>query len=309
MVCSRPYPTRCAELVSHLHLFVLVSINALWGFNFVAGKLGTEEFGPLLFITLRFAVVMILLTAFIRWVPGQMLRILAIGLCLGVGHYAFIFWGIHIAGSLSAVAITSQLTVPLTTILAILFLHERIGRTRAFAIAISFAGVVLLGFEPVGPEHLLALVLTTIASLAMAVATIMIRTLNQVAIFNLQAWIALIATVSMSLITWVEEKPTINELFVIPLTSYWTVVYSAVGATIIGHGLLYYLLRRYPVNNVAPFITLSTLFAMGFGVLFLDDVLTPRIIAGGLLTLLGVTIVAIRNAGTNTPVSISRTTH
>ena len=73
------------------HLALLVFVNALWGLNFLAGKLGTEVFGPLMFSTLRFAVVLLLLFPFIRVVKGQMKLIVLIGLCLGAGHYSIMF--------------------------------------------------------------------------------------------------------------------------------------------------------------------------------------------------------------------------
>ena len=292
------------HLVTRHHLLLLILLNALWGFNFVAGKAGTTVFGPMLFITLRFTIVLVLLGFFLRWVPGQMRRIITIGLCMGVGHFAFMFYGIYLAGSLSSVAITSQLTVPFATLLAVTFLGERIRLTRVAAIIISFTGVVVIGFAPVGPEHLTALILTAVASLAMAISTILIRQLKGVAVMNLQAWIALCATIAMGTITLVLEHPQWQHLASIPLFDYWTVVYSAIGATIVGHGLLYFLLQRYSVNSVAPFITLSTLFAIVFGILFTGDTLTLKIAIGGGLTLLGVTIVAVRNARENAPSGI-----
>ncbi len=290
--------------MNRLHLLLLIGVNALWGFNYIAGKEGTGTFGPLLFITLRFSVVLILLLVFLRWVPGQMRRILGIGFCMGIGHYAFLFYGIHLAGSLSSVAIAAQLTVPFATLLAIVFLKERIGVTRVLAITASFAGVAIIGFEPFGPEHTVALIFTGVASLAMAIATILMRQLEGVPAFNLQAWIALCSTVSMAIITWFFENPDLSLLQEIPVNQYWTVLYSAIGATIMGHSALYFLLQRYPINSVAPFITLSTLFAIAFGGFFLNDQLTLKISLGGLLTLLGVTVVAIRNAKENVPTSI-----
>lgn len=290
--------------MTRIHLLLLIAINALWGFNFIAGKTGTATFGPLTFITLRFAIVLFLLAAFLRWVPGQMLRVAAIGLCLGIGHYSFMFYGIHLAGSLSSVAIATQLTVPFATILAIIFLGERIRILRFCAIATSFVGVILIGFEPVGSNHLTALGFTAIASAAMAMATIMMRQLKDVAVFNLQAWIALYATSGMCVITLVFERPDVEYLASIPLQAYWTAAYSAIAGTIIGHGMLYYLLQRYPINFIAPFTTLSSVFAILFSILFLDEILTLKIAIGGLLTMAGVTIVAIRNAKENAPSGI-----
>lgn len=284
--------------LNRLHLVLLICINALWGFNFIAAKLGTAVFGPFLFITIRFTIVFILLAFFLRWVPGQMYRILGIGVCMGVGHYAFMFYGVYLAGSLSSVAIASQLTVPFATLLAILFLKERIGITRILAIAASFLGVVIIGFEPFGVEHLVALAYTTIASLAMATATVSMRQLKNVAVFNLQAWIAIVSCLSMAVITWCIQPPKMSHISSIAVADYWTILFSAIGATILGHGSLYYLLQRYPVINIAPFITLSTLFAIVFGILFLNEQLTFKIAVGGILTLLGVTVIAMRDVKT-----------
>ena len=161
--------------------------------------------------------------------------------------------------------------------------------------------MVVIGFEPVGPEHLLALLAATVAAAVMAVAAILMRRLAGVGVFNLQGWIALVSTSVLSLLTWTFESHSLIEFRNIPIEHYWTPIYSAIGATIIGHGSLYYLLQRYEVNHVAPFITLSSLFAVIFGIVFMGDTLTVNIVIGGLLTLLGVTVIALRNARQSTP--------
>jgi len=284
------------------HLALLLFINALWGFNYIAGKVGTGEFGPLMFSTLRFAAVLLLLWPCLRIVGGQMGAVLLIGLCLGAGHYSFMFYALYLADNVSSIAIAAQLTVPFSTLFAIVFLNERIGWTRTLAITASFLGVVVIGFEPVNStEQGLALLVACLAAAAMAVATILMRGLNGVGVFNLQAWVALVSVTSLALLTVVFEIESFIQLPGIPIHAYWAPVYSAVGATIIGHGSLYYLLQRYPVNQVAPFITLSTLFAIAWGVWLMDDSLTARVLIGGALTLLGVTVIAQRNAKSNTP--------
>lgn len=290
--------------MSFLHLALLVFINVLWGFNFLAGKIGTELFGPLLFSTIRFAVVLLLLFPWLRLVNGQMWLVFIIGLCLGAGHYAIMFYALYLGESISSLAIAAQLTVPFSTILAIIFLRERIGFTRIFAIAISFLGVVVISFEPMGSEHLLAMAAVTVAAFAMAVAAILMRRLEGVGVFNLQAWIALVSTIVLSLLTALLESPDTASFAGLTIIDFWTPVYSAIGATIIGHGSLYYLIQRYEVNSVAPFITLSTLFAIVFGIVLMNDALTMRIVVGGLLTLFGVTIIALRNARQSTPSSL-----
>ena len=278
------------------HLLLLIFVNACWGFNYIAGKQGTEEFGPLWFSALRFIVVVILLLPFARWKTGQMKTILLIGMLLGVVHYPFMFSAMYLTDNISAVAIAAQLVVPFSTIVAVLYLKEQIGITRTIAIALSFIGVVVISFEPIGADHVLSLVLTAVAAAAMAAAAIMMRRLNNAGVFNLQFWIAATASVSLIVLTVLFESPSYEKLVSFELVDYWSPVYSAVGATIIGHGSFYYLLQRYEVNDVAPFITLSSLFAVGFGIVLLGDQMTSRVIVGGLLTLIGVTVIATRGA-------------
>lgn len=289
--------------MSFAHLTLLIFVNACWGFNFIAGTIGTQLFGPLLFSGLRFLVVLVLLVPFLRQVTGQMSRIIRIAVVMGVGHYSIMFYAMSIAENISAIAIAAQLAVPISTLLAVLFLHERVGLTRSIAIALSFMGVVLIGFEPISGDHLLSVLMATLGSVAIAAASIWMRQLSDVGVFNLQAWIALIAAPSLLLLSLMIESPDAQLLASIRWQDYWSPVYSAIGATIVGHGSFYYLLQRYPVNQVSPFITLSTLFAILFGVTLMGDELTPRIVTGGLLTLIGVTIIAKRNASKDIPTS------
>ena len=48
------------------------------------------------------------------------------------------------------------------------------------------------------------------------------------------------------------------------------------------------------MTSLSPLTTLSPVFGVTFGVLLYGDVLSVRIVAGGLLTLIGVTIIALR---------------
>ncbi|MBX2838780.1 MAG: EamA family transporter [Gammaproteobacteria bacterium] len=277
------------------HLLVLIGINILWGMNFVAAKIGTTEFGPFLFTTLRFAIVLVLLCGFIRWPGKQIWNVVTMSLVQGVAHYSLVFYAIYLTESVSSLAIVTQLVVPFSTILAVLLLKESIGVPRIVAITVAFAGVAIMSFEPLGPQHIHGILITLVGTFCIAYSTIVMRRMQNVGVFNLQAWIALIATPIMGLLTWIIESPTLDTFTEPDLLAYWAPAYAGIAATIIGHGLLYWFIQRYTINSVAPFITLSVVFGVLFSILFLDDVLTLRILIGGLLTLLGVTVVALRN--------------
>ena len=73
-------------------------------------------------------------------------------------------------------------------------------------------------------------------------------------------------------------------------------------ASLIGHGGLYFLLQRYPVTWVNPLFLLSPIFAIFFGVTVYGDQLTIQIVLGGLMTIGGVAIIAIRSARRGAPI-------
>ena len=68
------------------------------------------------------------------------------------------------------------------------------------------------------------------------------------------------------------------------IIDFWTPLYSAIGASIVGHGIVYYLLGRYPVSIVTPLLLPTPIIATFLGVLFFGDVLGWKMILGGAMT-------------------------
>lgn len=275
------------------HLLLALLANIAWAFNFIAGKAGVAHFQPFLFTALRFAFVLLALFSFLRWIPGQMRRVLGIGLVLGILHFSLIFAGLAASGDISSVAIASQLYVPFSALLATLVLGETLEGRRWFGIALAFGGVMAIGFDPVVFQHLEALLLVTAAAMAQAVATIQMRRLQGVNVFVLQAWIALCATPGLALLSLLFEREQWTALRAATWLELAAPLYSAIGASIVGHGILYYLVSRYPVGVTTPLMLLTPVLAVVFGVLLWGDVLSGRLVLGGLLTLAGIAIITV----------------
>ena len=265
-----------------------------WAFNFIAGKAGVAHFPPLLFTALRFAILLLLAWPFLRWVSGQMGRVLLIAFILGVLHFGLIFAGLAASGDIASVAIATQLYVPFAALLAVIFLRERLDGRRMLGISAAFAGVLVIGFDPIVFHHLDALGLITAASLAMAVATVLMRELRGVGVFNLQAWIALFAVPGVSVLSLLLEQGQEAALRSATWLDFAAPAYSAIGASLVGHGVVYYLLKRYPVSVTAPVMLLTPVLAIVFGVTLWGDVLTWKLVLGGFLTIAGVGVITVR---------------
>jgi O-acetylserine/cysteine efflux transporter len=269
-------------------LLLVLLVNSAWGVNFIAGKIGAEVFHPLLFTAIRFLFLLLLMFPWLKPAPGYMKPLLRVAFLLGVFHFGMIFIGLNAGGNIASVAITTQLYVPFSAIFAAVFLKEKISFLSIFSISLAFGGVMVIGFDPIVFNHLDAILWVAGAAFIMAVATILMRQCPNLGVFRLQAWIAVVALPSLLLLSSIFESGQVQILSHASVIDFWTPLYSAIGASIVGHGIVYYLLGRYPVSIVTPLLLPTPVIATLLGVVIFGDVLGWKMIVGGAMTLLGV---------------------
>ncbi len=278
------------------HIVLLVIVNLVWGVNFVAAKWAVTEFPPMLSNALRFSIVLILLSPFIRFVHGRMYHVLAAAVTLGFLHFGTMFIGMQLAKDISSMAIVSQLAVPFATMLAVFMLGERVGWKRAGGISLSFIGVMVIGFDPHVFDHIDAVLLMTLTAFWYALSTIFMRQVKDVPTMVTQSWVGAAGVFGSVLFSITFETGQVDALQSASYLAWGSVLYSGVMSSIVGHGGVNYLLRHYEVSTIAPYFLLTPLFAILAGVIVLDEALTSRIILGGAVTLAGVMVVTLRNA-------------
>src|SRR3546814_258698 len=83
--------------------------------------------------------------------------------------------------------------------------------------------------------------------------------------------------------------------------AYFAVVYQAVVVVVIGYGYWYWLMRRYQINQIMPATLLVPPFGVLSGVILLGETLTLSLIAGGIMTIIGVAIIILRRPRTTAP--------
>lgn len=278
------------------HIAMALVISAIWGFSFVASKVGLDHFPPLFFTALRFLLVAILLSPFLRIVKGRMKPIFWIAITVGVFHFTFLYLGIFAAGGVTAVAITSQLIAPFSVILAVILLKETIGWRRILGIIMAFGGVMVLGFDPVIFNQLEGVLLVAVAALFMSVGLILMRQIQNVRTMSMQAWIGAISTVPLMLLSFSVESGQVDSVMSMGWEALGALAFVVIVTTIIAHGGWYYLIQRYPIAVLTPFGLLAPIFGVAFGVMLFSEPITLRFVLGGILTLAGVAIINLRTA-------------
>lgn len=279
------------------HFLLLLSICLLWAGNFVAAAWAVRIFEPVSFAVLRFALVLALLLPFLRLpARSQWLTLLSCCLTMGAIHFALVFLALGRSEDVSSIALLMQVYVPLSTLLAVIALGERIGWRTTSGILISFLGVLVMGLDPLVLAQIDVMLLVLSSALALAVGTVLMRRLKGVGVFNFQAWNALLSLVPLGLLAlWLESpEQMILEASRQQPTAWLLVAYSAIAASIIGHGGFFWLLQRHEVNRITPYLLLVPILAVILGVLLWGDRPGPRLLTGGGLVLAGVLWITLR---------------
>lgn len=276
-------------------LLLLIAITFIWGLNLITSKVGLEEIPPILFTFLRFIIVAIVLTPVLRIQPGQMSAVVVAALLSGALSFALNFAAIRRASNISSVAIAGQLSVPFATLLSVALLGETVRWRRWTGILLSFVGVAIMGFDPQIGERWESLALVVASAFVGALGLIAVKKLWGFSPLELLAWTVWISLPVLFLTTLRVEDPDFVQLLHDVTWKGWSsLLFAAIGASLIAHTGYFHLVQRYPVTSVAPLTTLSPVFSVIFGVMLLGDQLTSRIVFGGVLTLLGVLIITLR---------------
>ena len=112
---------------------------------------------------------------------------------------------------------------------------------------------------------------------------------------TIQSWVALMAVVGSLILTLVFESGQLESIQNAGIHAWGSILYSALLASILGHVGLNFLLQKYEVSVVSPYLLLMPVFAILAGIILLDEEITGRLILGSIITLFGVFIITIRN--------------
>lgn len=269
----------------------MLLICIIWGFNFVVAKVGVREIPPLLFTALRFSILAIALLPFLKPARGRMRDVVVIALFNGALHFGLMFIGIAMTAA-SVVAVVAQLNVPFATLLSIFFLGEVVRLRRWVGIALSILGVTIVSFDPHVFDALTGVLFAAGAALAAAIAAVCMRSLSNVGVFQLQSWTAVITAPLLLGASLLFESGQGDAIMNAQPITWAALLFTTIGASLIGHNVYYYLLQRYEVSLIAPLSLLSPLLGVVFGILMLGEHVSMRIVLGALTAFIGVGVLA-----------------
>lgn len=294
---AKPSALRQRGAVNLRDFILLTLICLIWAASNVLSKIvvGDWQVPPLFFAAIRFALVLAVTLPWLRPVPRPVWRIVLIGILMGAGNFALLFIGLQTA-SPSAAAVVIQAGVPITTLLSIVLLGERIHWRRALGIALTLVGVLVVVWRP-GLALSAGLVFVLGAAFSGSLGAVLMKQTEEIAPLRFQAWVALTACIPLTLATAAFETGQWSAAISAGWPFLAALLFSALIVSVIAHTAYYGLIARYEANLLAPLTLITPLATIVLGVMITGDQLDGRMIAGSAIALLGVLIVAVRRTG------------
>lgn len=272
---------------------LIAAIAVIWGANNAAAKVATQVLPPMLTACLRFAIAAALLAPFAL---GPLPRTRKLGLLMllaGPVHFSLIYFGFSIAHDLSPISVSLQLWIPMTALASWIFLKEPLSRAAITGMLAAFGGIIVMVLDPHALRDWPSILVGALASAAWALATITARQLPAVSALKIQGLTSFCAALTFAVASAAFERGRWGQLAHADGLIWGAVVFSAVGSTVMATAALFWLVQRREAGRVTPYMLTSPVVSMSIGVLFLGDIITPQILAGALLCMGGVAIVAV----------------
>lgn len=286
-------------------------VATIWGFNFVVIDWGMEGVPPLLFVAIRFAVVLFPAVLLVRR-PDVPWRVLAgIGTFMSLGQFGFLYVSMHAGMPPGLAALVLQAQVIFTVLIAAGWLREAPTPGQAAGVLLGSVGLAVVAAGRGGSVTLLALVLCLLGALSWGVGNVLARSARVTSGLGLTVWSALVVPVPLVALSLLLDGPAVVGAALVGFS--WqaavSTAYTAGVASLVGYAAFNTLLARYPSSAVVPWILLAPVVGMLSAWLLLDQRPTGAETAGGVLLLVGV-LIALRpprSGGAGSAVSASET--
>jgi drug/metabolite transporter (DMT)-like permease len=282
-----------------LAISLLLGCCVFWGFQQVLVKATLVELPPVFQASIRFAGATLLL---LLWCAWRGVKLFAADGSLRAGLLAGALFAVEFTCLYVGLQYTSasRLTVFLYTspfwvaaLLPLWVKSEKLRPLQWAGLACAFAAVAFAlreGFGAAGASTWLGDGLALVAGMFWGLTTVVIRasTLAKVSAEKLLFYQVALSTLALPLVSLALGEQWVWTFSPFAMTS--LLLQTVVGA-FASYLAWMWLLGRYPVTKISVFVFLTPLFALLFGALWLNEAVTPTLIAALVLVAIGIVLV------------------
>jgi O-acetylserine/cysteine efflux transporter len=278
--------------LSAKHTLLILFVVFLLGSAYPTGKLGLNDtIPPILFGALRMSVVFICLIPFFKFQTVKkkyIIPLIGFSVCFGVAVNMFLYLSINASSILAPITIGAQLSIPFGIILSSVFLNEKISYKKWLLITTSFFGIVLLAFDPKVIEEIIGSLLICGMAFFYGMSQVFSRYLKDLDIKFTNTIMSLTGFLILIILSSIFEKNTFETIRNISLGSWFTVLYAGAIISLLGHLMMFYLYKFYPVDMVLPFYALFPVFGLILTFFIFGEIPSLITVTGGVIVITSV---------------------
>ena len=271
-------------------------VATIWGFNFVVIDWGMNGVPPLVFVAVRFAVVVVPAIFLVRAPSAPWRTVVAVGVFMSLGQFAFLYVAMDAGLPPGLAALVLQAQVIFTIVIAAGVLRERPTRAQVVGVAFGSTGLLVVALGRGGDVPALALALCLLAALSWGIGNVVSRSAGVVGGLSITVWSAVVVPVPVLLLSLVVDGPhaVAAGFAAFGWQAVLSTLYTAGLASLVGYAVFNSLLARNESAYVVPWVLLAPVVAMTSAWLLLDQRPNAAESAGGALLVVGV-LVAMRS--------------
>ena len=279
-------------------------VATIWGFNFVVIDWGMADVPPLLFVAIRFAVVVFPAVLLVRRPAAPWRVIAAVGVFMSLGQFGFLYVSMDAGMPPGLAALVLQAQVIFTVLIAAGVLRELPTPAQAAGVLLGSVGLAVVAAGRGGHVTALALALCLLGALSWGIGNVISRSSGVRGGLSLTVWSAVVVPLPLLALSLMVDGPAVvgDALAAFSWQAGVSTLYTAGLASLVGYGVFNTLLARNPSSSVVPWVLLAPVVAMASAWLLLDQRPNAAELTGGAVLILGV-LVAMRPSGSRPPVT------
>lgn len=283
-------------------LQLMVVLCAIWGMQQVVIKLAAPDMAPLLQVGLRSAIAAVLVALFMlwrrqpfAWGDGTQRAGLLVGVLFAL---EFVFVAESLRHTSAAHMVVLLYTAPIFAALGLHLLlpSERLRRLQWLGILLAFVGIfVAFGAgalqQRLSSQVLLGDACALLAGVLWGMTTVAVRSSRLAEASAAKTLLYQLAGAAILLLPLAWFGGQAAEVHFTPRV-WGSLLFQGVVVAFISYLAWFWLLRRYLAAPLGVFSFMTPLFGVAFGVLLLDERIDAFFVGGGLLVLLGISLVS-----------------
>jgi O-acetylserine/cysteine efflux transporter len=204
---------------------------------------------------------------------------------MGGGVNMFLYLSINAVTLLAPITIGAQLSIPFAILISSLFLKESISLKKWIFIFLSFLGILLIAFDPNILDEIIGTLLVFGMAFFYGLSQVFSRYIKDLDVKFTNAFMGFVGFLVLIIFSQIFEGNVINQINDVEPFGWFAVMYAGMIISILGHMMMFYLYKFYPVGMVMPYYSLFPVFGLILTYFVFEEVPSLVTIFGGIIVI------------------------